>query len=171
MSDHLDLLQRLRASRARAAYSNLTPFLIGFLCAQFLVASTLASDDRRLGSAGLEEIANAVSLIHSEASPQGRAKLAESLPTLVRQVSPSEISSTAIDNIADMLGDSEDTVRLWAALALGNIGPPAAREIPALEYALENPVFTPGTMLLKPTMDSSVGIEAALKKIRGPSEP
>lgn len=50
---------------------------------------------------------------------------------------PADLDPQFIDGIAALLNDSEDDVQMCAAVALSNIGAPAARAIPALEAAAQ----------------------------------
>jgi hypothetical protein len=80
-----------------------------------------------------------------------------------RKIAPKEL----VDKLIDLMSDENKQVRLWVALALGDLGPQAAPAIPALEKAREE-----DEALLKEiggrsgiwVMDA---VDVALKKIRG----
>jgi hypothetical protein len=81
------------------------------------------------------------------------------------------IDAGIIDQIANLLGDDDDAVRAWAAAALGDIGAPAKRTIPALERALREGA-APGAGMrvdggLMCDLCSHSSIMRALQKIDG----
>src|SRR5438477_2111274 len=79
-----------------------------------------------------------------------------------------------IDNIAALLSDRDDAVRIGAAMALAYIGVPARRAVPALEKAVKDSDAkldsdTENTVL--PVTTSGGAARAALRKITHKSVP
>lgn len=73
-----------------------------------------------------------------------------------------------VDAISALLRDDDDTVRLYAAVALGDIGPRARTALPALNDALTHPAPPlPGPIPLRPDLGSDAAIPMAIKKING----
>lgn len=137
------------------------------LLAWFSAMSASASSRPERQSDTVANIERLITQIQTEQSPRIRWDLAQQLSDLVRRADPADINTDVIDHIAGLLSDRADFVRLWAAVALGNIGPPARRAIPALEKALsELPVLYSGAVM-QPALDSSGAIVPALRKIRG----
>lgn len=142
--------------------------LLAFLLVARLSATpTLAAsglDDRRDVTV---RIRNLILRIETEQSSGTRADLGLQLSDLVRHTDPAEIGPGEIDAIARLLRSRNDSIRAWAAAALGDIGPRARRAIPALEKALrEVPMLYAGS-IMKPELDSSAAIVPALERIRG----
>jgi len=50
---------------------------------------------------------------------------------------PNDVSATDIDLLANLLSDDEDSVRLWIAGALGQLGDKAKNAVPQLQKALQ----------------------------------
>lgn len=70
-----------------------------------------------------------------------------------------------IDDLCALLQDRSDAVRLYAAIALGNIGPRASPAIPALRDALKRAKVPAGQ--LGPDLGSDAAIPIAIDKIQG----
>jgi len=143
--------------------------ILACLYTQFDATRALGSGKPQDESATLTAIGVTIAQLHSEVSSYERANLAEKLANLIREVNPNKIRDAEIDEISDLLGDSFDPVRMWCAFALGNIGPRALRAIPALQNALKSPIPVTPSFFAQPTMDSSMAIQTALRKIRGGS--
>ena len=118
--------------------------------------------------ASISEIKATIERMKTTSSPQSRSDLAGRLAVFCRYVDANDFDQETIDEITDFLGDTDDTVRMFAATALGNIGPRARSAIHALEKALQKRLNETEEMgdLLAPAMDSSYAMEYALQKIR-----
>jgi hypothetical protein len=110
--------------------------------------------------------------IASEPSAPIRANFAEQLSAFIQhrdQVDIDALDVKEIDDLAGLLSDKDDVVRFWAALALGHVGPPAIRVVPALERALKEVEPAPGSNIIGPDLSSASAIRGALRKITGRS--
>ena len=74
------------------------------------------------------------------------------------------ITSQQIDELTSFLKDQSDSVRMYAAIALGRIGSSAERAIPALEFALKNRARS--SLIVDPDLGSDSAIHAAIIRIR-----
>ena len=89
------------------------------------------------------------------------------LDDLVNSMSGDErrnITNRQVDRLAFFLRDDSDLVRMYAAIALGRIGKPAKRVLPALEFALKNRSRS-SSIVTDPDLGSDSAIQAAMIKI------
>lgn len=115
----------------------------------------------------VRDIVPLIEKIEHETDSNTRTDLASELAKLVSQVRTSDqIDDKVIDDIATLLSDRDDSVRLWVALALGQLGPRANRAVPALERALQEAEAEDQANIKGPSLSSADGIRAALEKIR-----
>lgn len=75
--------------------------------------------------------------IKLEKDPYSRTKLASQLAGLVMRSSPNDISTEDIRKLTLLLENDDDSVRYFAAAALGHLGSRAIGSVPALKRALE----------------------------------
>jgi hypothetical protein len=85
---------------------------------------------------------------------------------LFLDANPSPVDNNSLENITTLLSDNEDSVRFWAAAALGRIGPPASASVPELRRAFDSHHFDPRFV-----MTSADAICTALKNIEGTLTP
>ena len=107
-----------------------------------------------------------IEIIRAEQDPNYRDFLAGNLPQLVEWGKPESTSSSVVDAVADLLDDTNDGVRGYAASALGAIGPAAARITPRLLEAMkraEAEFIRPGE--LQPSFFSGESICETLQRI------
>jgi ABC-type microcin C transport system permease subunit YejB len=102
-------------------------------------------------------------------SPEGQSKveMAAKISDAVSGMSTDQrqaIDDQTIDAMAALLADKNDTVRYYAALSLGYIGPHAARALPALRAALSL-VSQPQVNTIGPDLGSDAVLPAVIKKI------
>jgi hypothetical protein len=83
----------------------------------------------------LETVKGLLKEIRINPYPPPRERSAQLLVAWIRRMDVSTIDQATIDDIASLLEDKSDTVRSRMAIALGNIGLPAKRTVPALEKA------------------------------------
>lgn len=76
--------------------------------------------------------------IKGESSSVRRTDDAQRLAQWVRENKAKVVDPADIELLAGLLTDKDDSVRYWAAMALGYIGPPAQSAVPALQKALED---------------------------------
>jgi hypothetical protein len=103
-----------------------------------------------------------------EGNADNKAKDLKAVGDLVKSMSEDQkksITRKQIDDLAYFLRDQNDTVRMYAAIALGRIGSSAERAIPALELALKN--RAPSPTIVDPSLGSDSAIHAAIIRIRG----
>ncbi|MBV9884680.1 MAG: hypothetical protein JO276_16850 [Sphingomonadaceae bacterium] len=99
-----------------------------------------------------------MSRIEADRDPQSRYEATSRLVTDLRNDS-SFIVEEDVMALADLLKDSSDLVRDRAAVALGLIGPRAARAVPALRTALDE------VACVRADQNSSFAIAIALRRI------
>jgi 1,6-anhydro-N-acetylmuramate kinase len=73
--------------------------------------------------------------IRSEPNSEEREKLARLLPNLAASIEPIDLEAQFIDDLAALLIDSNNWVRMGAATSLAALGPPAQRVLPAMNAA------------------------------------
>ena len=120
-------------------------------------------------------IKDMITKIGMQHSAELRANLAGQLVDYIQQSEQSDVNALdveVIDDLAHLLNDTDDDVRCWAALSLGQIGPRATRTIPALEKALRSVYESykplPGSHITLLTgTDSSGCMLGALRLITG----
>jgi HEAT repeat protein len=103
-----------------------------------------------------------------ESNADNKAKDLKAVGDLIKSMSEDRkksITLKQIDDLAYFLKDQNDVVRMYAAIALGRIGGPAERAIPALELALKN--RAPSPSIVDPDLGSDSAIHAAIIRIRG----
>jgi HEAT repeat protein len=98
--------------------------------------------------------------IYRESAGNTRTSDAESLADLVKQAGPNGVSPKVVSDLTGLLSDSSDSVRYFAATALGYLGQRASTAIPALEQALRE---REGKRASK---SSASAIRLALERIR-----
>lgn len=113
------------------------------------------------------DITSMVMKIRTESDNRYRYELSKALAEKVAATNPDKIGDAQIDDIVGLLGDADDSVRYWAALALGQIGPRANRAVPALERALRDRECEgyPTEPHIVRSITSADGIRTALEKI------
>jgi hypothetical protein len=84
-----------------------------------------------------EPVLRLVEKIKEEPAVNSRTEQAEKLAHVVREKEGKKAPKGVIRAIADLMTDRHDSVRYWAATALGYLGPQAADAIPALQKALK----------------------------------
>lgn len=111
--------------------------------------------------------------INSESDRGKRIDLSTELAFYVRDHPDCKNGSKIVDDLVTLLSDKVDGVRMGAAMALGYIGPPAMRAVPALEKAVKESDAImdadPDTVL--PVNSSGEEAREALRKITGKKVP
>ncbi len=103
----------------------------------FVLALISATTACALGAdKGLMNDVNAMIRKIEELKSPERTDLALQLSAYIKQQNPAEISEDVVTRIARLLKDRDDSVRYWAATALGYIGPKASAAAPKLLQAL-----------------------------------
>jgi HEAT repeat protein len=145
--------------------------LLGLAAALIYVLVTLVTTETRAADGGSElaaKIELVIEQIKAERSTTVRTDVARRLCALLQHQARSDLDALEarpVDDIAGLLGDRDDSVRYWAAMALGQIGPSANRAVPALERALKEIEPVPGVVV--PAKSSESGIRFALRRIAG----
>ena len=118
------------------------------------------------------EIASRLAKIENAPSADARIEWAAHLAEYLASRGPVELNNVdppIVDDMAQLLSDSEDWVRFYIAASLGFLGPSARRAIPALERALEqgqSPAdFSTGGGTILRALGSAQAICAAFEKI------
>jgi HEAT repeat protein len=117
------------------------------------------------------KIESIIDQIKTERSSTVRTDAAEKLSALLQHRDRSDIDALearVIDDIAGLMSDRDDSIRCWGALALGQIGAPAERAVPALERALKEIEPVPGSLVADKSSESC--IISALRRITGKAQ-
>jgi len=88
-----------------------------------------------------------------------RTEAAQHLAELTGKVDPKSVDDAAIRELICLLDSNEDSVRMWVAGSLGNLGPRAKGAVPKLLELL------PGADRLRGSLTSAPAIRLALTKI------
>src|SRR4051794_18236572 len=106
----------------------------------WLIGSNVCAEDIGLDS----RIQSIVSEIEHESDSKTRIAAAKRLSQTIRslpKVALVNIEQDSIVAISSLLGDRLDAVKAYAAIALGDIGPPAKIAVPALEAGIKRMEF------------------------------
>lgn len=130
------------------------------VCLVHLAMSGSALGDPTSKEVNVTEIAELIEKIGKERSSNVRTQYAQDLVKVARR-DPQRVDDKTIDDVAKLLSSNDDSVRYWAAGALGIFGPRATRAVPALEQALAEIKCSMGSKT------SESGIRLALERITG----
>src|SRR6266404_2766603 len=122
----------------------------------FMSAVVVSAADQSIEA--MTKIEAMIEKIRTERPSPVQADVAEQLSAFLQHRDRSDIDALdakTIDDIAGLLSDRDDTVRYWAALALGHIGAPAIRAAPALERALRDVEPASGSNMIGPDLSSA----------------
>jgi len=73
----------------------------------------------------------------SSLPPKEREERAQRVAVLIHDKAGETAPEKVVTALADLMSDGQQTIRLWTAIALGNLGPQAAAAIPALKRAFK----------------------------------
>lgn len=123
-------------------FAALAALFCGLCChSRASMASATVPQDRErdstAGPAALSHVQHVVAAMEHETSQTRRIQDAEGLATWAISSTPRQVSDADIDALARLMRDSDDSIRLWIADALGQLGPSASRAMPALVQALK----------------------------------
>jgi HEAT repeat protein len=145
---------------------------LSFAVAMILQIIVLSAQTPESTADAMAKIKEMTERLRTERSPMDRMEIGLRLSRLIRlqvQTSTAMLAPSLVDDLANLLRHEDDVVRYWAATALGQIGAPAARAIPALEQALKNaPQYVepvPGWKIA-PALTSETAIRDALQRIQ-----
>jgi HEAT repeat protein len=107
-----------------------------------------------------EWVSAAVKRIKVEPSVRTRTAATQRLARRVRRSLSTSVPAVTIEDLSSLLTDRDDSVRFWAAMALGYLGPRAGSAIPALEQALRSVAED------RSSLSSAEAMKFALTKIK-----
>ena len=102
----------------------------------------------------------------SSLSTKEREDKAYQLAALVRRKAGKAAPQKLITDLAALMSDTDQMVRLWTAGALGNLGPQAAAAIPSLEKAFNEAQAADQPNRFRSGIHLDDVIQQAMKKIR-----
>jgi hypothetical protein len=107
---------------------------IGIVCTVFS-ATTICAAQLRDNSKALTQIRETIAEIQAMKGPASMARMneAEHLSDLTKKINPKSIDDKTLAALISLLDNApDDSVRLWVAVAIGNLGPRARAAAPAL---------------------------------------
>jgi len=104
--------------------------------------------------------------VPSSLSTKEREDKAYQLAALIRRKAGKAAPQKLIMDLAVLMSDTDQIVRLWTAGALGNLGPQAATAIPALEKAFQEARAADPPNRFRSGIHLDDVIQQALEKIR-----
>ena len=119
----------------------------------------LLSSAQTTSQSTVNDLRKAIAAVRSGPSTTARTKAAEDLATLTKRMGHTKIDNASVMDIASLLDSPEDSVRAWAAAALGNLGPRAKASVPKLRKLLAEVNCLPGELTSAPF------VRMALQKI------
>jgi len=115
----------------------------------------------------MKQIKETMAKVRTVKTVDARTEAAEHLASLTQKIGSKEVTEALVTDITSLLDSSDDSVRYWVAMALGNLGPAAKSAVPKLEELL------PKADCISGAITSASGIRYALIKmgIKPPSPP
>jgi hypothetical protein len=110
-------------------------------------------------SMGTKQLAQIIAEVRKGKTAKVRTAAAMQLEKRISQLNPDVIDDKTISELASLLNTPEDSVRLWVAVSLGDIGSRAKMAAPALLQLL------PEVDCLRGSLTSAPAIRAALNRI------
>jgi hypothetical protein len=103
--------------------------LLGVICLALGIAMATGSDD----TGRLKELRETISEVRKMNGPsKPGANAAEHLSQLTEKIDPKKVDDKTLDGMVSLRDTSNDFVRAWVAVALGNLGPRAKVAVPPL---------------------------------------
>lgn len=125
----------------------------------FMLLPTMGLAQAQGGSKTMRQIEKDIAKIRTCNSVDGRTDAAERLAKDVQKLSNSENKDALVIDLIDLLDSSDDSVRYWIAISIGNMGAAAKAAIPKLEAML------PQADRINGAITSASGIRYALIKM------
>jgi hypothetical protein len=72
--------------------------------------------------AALRQIAETIATVRNGTPPAARSRAAEHLYELTRGINPATVDNKTVTDMVSLLDMTDDSVRLWVAASLGNLG-------------------------------------------------
>ena len=116
----------------------------------------------------MEKVDAMIQKIEGQKSPE-RTDFALQLSDYIKQQNTANISKDVVARIASLLKDRDDSVRYWAAMALGYIGPKANSAVPQLLTALKEIEKEKEERKGNTGKSSADAIQLALQRIQHPT--
>jgi HEAT repeat protein len=129
--------------------------VIAFVLICLLSSTTHATDNPMFKKQLTETIAK----VRKGRTSNIRTDAAEHLARLTQRIDPNNVDHKTLEELVSLLDTSEDSVRLWVAASLGNLGPRAKVAVPTLLKLL------PEVDCLRGSLTSAPAVRAALERI------
>jgi predicted ATPase len=115
----------------------------------------------------MKQLTEAIAKVRTEMTLDTRTQAAEHLANLTLRMDPSEVDDKTLGDLISLLATSEDSVRAWVAVSLGNLGPRAKKAVPKLLSILAE------VDCLQVDLSSAPAIRVALTRmgVKPPPEP
>jgi hypothetical protein len=105
------------------------------------------------------QLTQAMAKVRKGETPSVRTKAAKHVAELTSEIDPNNVDDTTLAELVSLLDTSQDSVRLWVAASLGNLGPRAKVAIPTLLKLL------PEVDCLRVSLTSAPVIRVALDRM------
>lgn len=148
--------------------NNTTPSRLGLVLAAILLSIGLCANSYAMPKGDLnKQLLETTAKVRDGKTGNARTDAAERLATLTRGISPNKVADATLTEMVSLLDTEEDSVRLWVAVALGNLGPRAKVAVPKLLKIL------PEVDCLRGSLTSAPAVRLALKRMgeKVPPEP
>lgn len=113
----------------KEGYLNIGCLFLGAVCLLSVTAMANEMDETK----ALKELQETISDVRKMSGPsKPEANPAEHLARLTEKIDPKKVDDRTLDEMVSLLDTSNDFVRAWVAVALGNLGPRAKVAVPKL---------------------------------------
>ena len=125
-----------------------------------LCVTTQAQKDHMSDNQFTEQLTKTMERVRTGESVNVRTESAQDLAKLTRGIDPKKVGDKTLTDLVSLLDTSEDSVRLWVAASLGNLGPRAkTAAAPTLLKLL------PEVDCVRASVTSAPAIRVALKRM------
>jgi hypothetical protein len=148
--------------------NNETPCRLWLALAAILLSLGVCANSYAMPKGDLnKQLLETMAKVREGKTSNARTDAAERLATLTRRINPDKVDDATLTEMVSLLDTEEDSVRLWVATALGNIGPRAKAAVPKLLKIL------PEVDCLRRNLTSAPAVRLALKRMgeKVPPEP
>ena len=122
------------------------------MLADILICALSSAAQSTGGAVSQRELEHTMTTIRTGGTSTIRTDAAKYLAELTLKFDPEKIDGRTLAELVSLLNTSEDSVRFWAAAALGNLGPRAKIAVPTLVKLLPEVDCLPGELTSAPAI-------------------